>query len=139
MIKCPSCDHAFDSATASGIVARGQATVSFNERNEPEITSPIKVTWCVKQGRTIKKDTFFVICPYCGITLPVSDFAFVRQSMLSNKNAARTIHIGTMDIHVADDAEEALATLLLPYITTLFDRLHDDETVKSIMLSYKKG
>lgn len=107
MLKCHNCGQTFITATASGIVARGRASVSFNDEGDPVLTSPIKLDWMVKSGKEMDGKRFNITCPHCNITDPVKLFRISRVSMLSDREATTSVTVGDYSIPVTDDEIDA--------------------------------
>lgn len=136
MIKCPDCGEAFRTATASGIVARGQATVTFDNNGMPALVSPIRCVWSVKRGYELQSQKFWITCPMCRKDNEASAFQVARVSYMSDLESTFSVTVGKYIIPVANEEEAQQAQSLAPYLEVVasaaYDNAESDTTIAQV-------
>jgi len=134
MVRCHNCGGSFTTAEASGIVARGKASVSFDDDGIAILTSPIRLEWMVKPGKETEGMRFNITCPHCHIIDPAKLFQVVRSSMMSGGEANTTVMVAGFLIPVIEDevqAAQELADLLPSIHDNVQDHIEAAEMISS--------
>ncbi len=125
MMKCHNCGKTFTTAEASGIVARGKASVSFEADGTAILTSPVRLEWVVKPGKETEGMKFNIMCPHCHIVDPAKFFQVVRASMMSNGESTTTVVVAGFVIPVVDEEEAQAAQELNALLPSIHDNAQD--------------